>query len=388
MPASPIRKLVPYADAAKAVGRHVHHLNIGQPDIRTPQVAIDAMRNLDLSVIEYSKSDGFQSYREGLSKYYAGHGIAIEPHQIMVTTGGSEALLFSMLSCMDPGDEIIIPEPLYANYNGFGQVAGIKVVPVTSTIESGFTLPPIEAFEAAITSRTRAILICNPGNPTGTLYGLEELMQLRELILKYDLWLFADEVYREFTYDGAKPFSVLNLDMLGEHVVLVDSVSKRYSMCGARIGALITRNREVMETALKFGQARLSPPTLAQIAAEAALDTPDAYFEEVTQEYVARRDLMVAGLNAIPGVVCPTPKGAFYCIAQLPVDNAEDFCQWMLEAFEYEGETVMMAPAAGFYATPGLGHNQVRIAYVLEQDALRRAVKCIELGLATYRSQA
>ena len=388
MPASPIRKLVPYADAAKAVGRHVHHLNIGQPDIRTPEVAIDAMRNLDLSVIEYSKSDGFQSYRQGLSQYYAKHGIAIDPHEIMVTTGGSEALLFGMLSCMDPGDEIIIPEPLYANYNGFGQVAGVKVVPVTSTIESGFALPPIADFEAAITPHTRAILICNPGNPTGTLYGLDELMQLRELILKYDLWLFADEVYREFTYDGAKPFSVLNLDMLGEHVVLVDSVSKRYSMCGARIGALISRNREVMETALKFGQARLSPPTLAQIAAEAALDTPDAYFEEVTQEYVARRDLMVAGLNDIPGVVCPTPKGAFYCIAQLPVDNAEDFCQWMLEAFEYEGETVMMAPAAGFYATPGLGLNQVRIAYVLEQDALRRAVKCIEMGLQAYKSLA
>lgn len=385
MPASPIRKLVPYATAAKAAGKTVYHLNIGQPDIRTPEVVMERMRNLKRTVVEYSNSEGFASYREGLAKYYNSKGIGIDAGDVMVTTGGSEALVFGFMSCFNPGDEIIIPEPFYANYNGFGVMAGVKVVPVTASIDDGFALPPISAFEEKITERTRGILICNPGNPTGYLYSREELEQLRDLVASRDLWLFADEVYREFCYDGAEPFSVMNLSGIEQNVIMIDSVSKRYSMCGARIGAMMSRNQEVMATALKFGQARLSPPTFGQIAGEAALDTPDAYFTEVVDEYVERRNTLVQGLNALEGVTCPKPSGAFYCIAELPVDDAEHFCQWMLESFEYEGATVMMAPAAGFYATEGLGRNQVRIAYVLELEALRHAVDCIAAGLRVYQ---
>ncbi|MGC6532987.1 MAG: pyridoxal phosphate-dependent aminotransferase [Flavobacteriales bacterium] len=385
MPASPIRKLVPYATAAKAAGKTVYHLNIGQPDIRTPEVVMERMRNLKRTVVEYSNSEGFASYREGLAKYYNSKGIGIDAGDVMVTTGGSEALVFGFMSCFNPGDEIIIPEPFYANYNGFGVMAGVKVVPVTASIDNGFALPPISAFEEKITERTRGILICNPGNPTGYLYSREELEQLRDLVANRDLWLFADEVYREFCYDGAEPFSVMNLSGIEQNVIMIDSVSKRYSMCGARIGAMVSRNKEVMATALKFGQARLSPPTFGQIAGEAALDTPDAYFTEVVDEYVERRNTLVEGLNALEGVTCPKPSGAFYCIAELPVDDAEHFCQWMLESFEYEGATVMMAPAAGFYATEGLGRNQVRIAYVLELEALRQAVDCIAAGLLVYQ---
>ncbi len=385
MPASPIRKLVPYATAAKAAGKTVYHLNIGQPDIRTPEVVMERMRNLKRTVVEYSNSEGFASYREGLAKYYNSKGIGIDAGDVMVTTGGSEALVFGFMSCFNPGDEIIIPEPFYANYNGFGVMAGVKVVPVTASMDDGFALPPISAFEEKITERTRGILICNPGNPTGYLYSREELEQLRDLVASRDLWLFADEVYREFCYDGAEPFSVMNLSGIEQNVIMIDSVSKRYSMCGARIGAMMSRNQEVMATALKFGQARLSPPTFGQIAGEAALDTPDAYFTEVVDEYVERRNTLVQGLNALEGVTCPKPSGAFYCIAELPVDDAEHFCQWMLESFEYEGATVMMAPAAGFYATEGLGRNQVRIAYVLELEALRHAVDCIAAGLRVYQ---
>lgn len=385
MPASPIRKLVPYATAAKAAGKTVYHLNIGQPDIRTPEVVLERMRNLKRTVVEYSNSEGFASYREGLAKYYNSKGIGIDVGDVMVTTGGSEALVFGFMSCFNPGDEIIVPEPFYANYNGFGVMAGVKVVPVTASIDNGFALPPISAFEEKITERTRGILICNPGNPTGYLYTREELEQLRDLVASRDLWLFADEVYREFCYDGAEPLSVMNLSGIEHNVIMIDSVSKRYSMCGARIGAMVSRNKEVMATALKFGQARLSPPTFGQIAGEAALDTPDAYFTEVVDEYVDRRNTLVEGLNSLEGVTCPKPSGAFYCIAELPVDNAEHFCQWMLESFEHEGATVMMAPAAGFYATEGLGRNQVRIAYVLELEALRHAVDCIAAGLRVYQ---
>lgn len=385
MPASPIRKLVPYAEAAKAAGKTVYHLNIGQPDIHTPEVVLERMRNIKRDVIEYSNSEGYMSYRKGLARYYASKGINLDVDDIMVTTGGSEALVFGFLSCFDPGDEIIIPEPFYANYNGFGVLAGIKVVPVTATIDDGFALPPIEAFQEKITDRTRGILICNPGNPTGYLYSREELEKLRDIVRERDLWLFADEVYREFCYDGAEPFSVLNLDGISDNVIMVDSVSKRYSMCGARVGALVSRNQDLMQTALKFGQARLSPPTFGQIAGEAALDTPESYFTDVVDSYVERRNTMVDGLNAIEGVRCPKPSGAFYCIAELPVENAEHFCQWMLETFDHEGQTVMMAPAAGFYASEGLGLNQVRIAYVLEQELLVKAVECLRAGLAVYQ---
>lgn len=384
MPASPIRKLVPYAEAAKAKGKKVHHLNIGQPDIETPAVVLDKMRNLDRKVIEYSNSEGFMSYRVGLAKYYKDNGIQLNVEDIMITTGGSEALIFGFQTCLNPGDELIIPEPFYANYNGFAVMSGVKIIPVTASISDGFALPPVEAFEALITPKTKGILICNPGNPTGYLYSKAELEKLRDIVLKHDLYLFADEVYREFCYDGAKPFSVMNLDGIDNNVILVDSVSKRYSMCGARIGALISRNKEVMAAALKFGQARLSPPTFGQIASEAALNTPAEYFTAVTAEYVHRRDVLVDGLNAIPGVVCPKPSGAFYCIAELPVDNAERFCQWMLEEFDFNGQTVMMAPAAGFYATPGAGLNQVRLAYVLEIAALKNAVECLKVALTVY----
>lgn len=384
MPASPIRKLVPYAETAKKAGKIVYHLNIGQPDIETPEVALNAVRNMDRKVIEYSHSAGFESYRKGLSDYYKKTGLLIETEDIIITTGGSEALIFGFMTTCDPGDEVIIPEPFYANYNGFAVTAGLNVVPVASSIESGFALPPVEEFEKKITSKTRAIVICNPGNPTGYLYSQEELEKLRDIVLKYDLYLFADEVYREFCYDGAQPFSVMNLKGIEENVIMIDSVSKRYSMCGARIGALISKNKLVMSAALKFGQARLSPPTIEQIAAEAALNTPQSYFDDVVAEYVTRRNIMVDGLNAIPGVFCPKPSGAFYCVARFPVDDAEKFCQWLLEEFDYKGQTVMMAPANGFYSTPGSGKNEARIAYVLNQESLHNAVKCLEEALKMY----
>ncbi len=384
MPASPIRKLVPYAEKAKKEGRIVYHLNIGQPDIETPQVALDAIKNMDRRVIEYSHSAGFESYRNGLSAYYKKTGINVNPEDILITTGGSEALIFGFMTTCNPGDEVIIPEPFYANYNGFAVTAGLTVVPVTAHIENGFALPPVEEIERKITSKTKAIVICNPGNPTGYLYSKSELEQLRDIVKKHDLFLFADEVYREFCYDGAVPFSTMNLEGIENNVIMIDSVSKRYSMCGARIGALITKNTEVMAAALKFGQARLSPPTIDQIASEAALNTPQSYFDNVVAEYVQRRNIMVDGLNTIPGVFCPKPSGAFYCVAQFPVDDAEKFCQWLLEDFSYEGQTVMMAPANGFYSTKGAGQSEARIAYVLNQDSLKKAVKCLEEALKVY----
>ena len=384
MPASPIRKLVPYSEKAKTQGITVYHLNIGQPDIETPEVALNAVKNLDRKVIEYSHSAGFESYRNALSAYYIKNGIRVSPEDIIITTGGSEALIFGFMTTCNPGDEVIIPEPFYANYNGFAVTAGINVVPVTATIESGFALPPITEIEKKITSKTKGIVICNPGNPTGYLYSKEELEQLRDLVKKHDLFLFADEVYREFCYDGAVPFSVMNLDGIENNVIMIDSVSKRYSMCGARIGALISKNKEVMAAALKFGQARLSPPTIDQIAAEAALNTPQSYFDNVVHEYVQRRNIMIKGLNSIPGVFCPNPSGAFYCVAKFPVDDAEKFCQWLLEDFSYEGQTVMMAPANGFYATKGAGLQEARIAYVLNQEDLKKAVICLEKALEVY----
>ena len=384
MPASPIRKLVPYSEKAKTQGITVYHLNIGQPDIETPEVALNAVKNLDRKVIEYSHSAGFESYRNALSAYYVKNGIRVSPEDIIITTGGSEALIFGFMTTCNPGDEVIIPEPFYANYNGFAVTAGINVVPVTATIESGFALPPIPEIEKKITSKTKGIVICNPGNPTGYLYSKEELEQLRDLVKKHDLFLFADEVYREFCYDGAVPFSVMNLDGIENNVIMIDSVSKRYSMCGARIGALISKNKEVMAAALKFGQARLSPPTIDQIAAEAALKTPQSYFDNVVHEYVQRRNIMIKGLNSIPGVFCPNPSGAFYCVAKFPVDDAEKFCQWLLEDFSYEGQTVMMAPANGFYATKGAGLQEARIAYVLNQEDLKNAVICLEKALEVY----
>lgn len=384
MPASPIRKLVPYSEAAKKAGKNVIHLNIGQPDIDSPKVALDAIRNIQLSVIEYSHSAGFESYRERLSAYYQKHHLPVEKEDIIITTGGSEALTFAFMTCFNPGDEVIIPEPFYANYNGFATTAGIEVVPVTANIKDGFALPDVADFEAKITDKTKGIVICNPANPTGYLYTRAELEKLKEIVQRHDLYLFADEVYREFCYDGAQPFSVLSLEGIEENVILIDSVSKRYSMCGARIGALISKNSEIVQTALKFAQARLSPPTLAQIASEAALETPDEYFTNVVDEYVERRNVMVDGLNAIDGVFCPRPKGAFYCIAEFPVDDTERFCQWLLEEFDYEGYTVMMAPASGFYATHGLGKKEARIAYVLEIPALKLAIRCLEEALKVY----
>ncbi len=384
MPASPIRKLVPYAEKAKKAGKIVYHLNIGQPDIETPEVALNAVRNMDRKVIEYSHSAGFESYRNGLSAYYIKTGINVQPEDIIITTGGSEALIFGFMTTCNPGDEIIIPEPFYANYNGFAVTAGLTVVPVTASIESGFALPPVEDIEKKITSKTKAIVICNPGNPTGYLYSKEELEQLAAIVKKHDLFLYADEVYREFCYDGAVPFSVMNLAGIEDNVIMIDSVSKRYSMCGARIGALISKNKEVMAAALKFGQARLSPPTIDQIASEAALNTPQSYFDNVVAEYVERRNIMVDGLNSIPGVFCPKPSGAFYCVAKFPVDDAEKFCQWLLEDFEFEGQTVMMAPANGFYATKGAGQQEARIAYVLNQDSLKKAVICLREALKVY----
>lgn len=384
MPESPIRKLVPFAEKAKKKGKKVFHLNIGQPDIQTPKVALDAISNFSKKVIEYSHSAGFESYRIGLSKYYQNIGIDVDHNDLMVTTGGSEALLFGLNSCLDHGDEIIIPEPFYANYNGFSKSSGVVVKPITTKIENSFALPDIKEFEKLITNKTKAILICNPGNPTGYLYSKEELETLRDIVLKYDLFLFADEVYREFAYDGLQHYSILNLDGLSNHAVVIDSTSKRYSMCGIRIGCIISKNKDVISTALKFAQARLSPPTFGQVAGEAALDTPQSYFDQVSAEYLSRRDLLVDGLNKIDGVICPKPKGAFYAIAQLPVDNADKFAQWLLEDFDYNGATLMVAPAEGFYSTPGEGLNQVRIAYVLNKESLLNAVKCLEEALKIY----
>ena len=384
MPESPIRKLVPFAEKAKKNGKKVFHLNIGQPDIQTPQVALDAISNFSKKVVEYSHSAGFESYRIGLSKYYQNIGIEVDHNDLMVTTGGSEALLFALSSCLDQGDEIIIPEPFYANYNGFSKSSGVIVKPITTKIENGFALPDIKEFEKLITSKTKAILICNPGNPTGYLYSKEELEILRDIVLKHDLFLFADEVYREFAYDGHVHYSVLSLEGLNDHAVVIDSTSKRYSMCGIRIGCIVSKNKEVISTALKFAQARLSPPTFGQVAAEAALQTPKSYFDKVSSEYLSRRDLLVDSLNKIDGVICPKPKGAFYAIAQLPVDNADKFAQWLLEDFDFNGATLMVAPAEGFYSTPGEGLNQVRIAYVLNKESLIMAIKCLEEALKIY----
>ena len=384
MPESPIRKLVPYAEAAKKKGRTVYHLNIGQPDIETPKVAIDAIKNIDLGVIEYSHSAGIESYRKGLAAYYNNLNLDVSFEDILVTTGGSEALLFAFNSCLNEGDEVIIPEPFYANYNGFAKTAGVNVVPVTSSINEGFALPPIEEFEKLITSKTKAILICNPGNPTGYLYSEEELNTLRDMVKKHDLYLIADEVYREFCYDGQTHYSVFNLEGIDDNMIVIDSVSKRYSMCGARIGAFISKNKKLVDIALKYAQARLSPPTLGQIAGEAALATPQSYFDDVISEYVSRRDIVIKGLNNIDGVKCPNPGGAFYAVAELPVKNAERFCQWLLEEFDYNNQTVMIAPAAGFYATKGLGEREVRIAYVLNKESLENAIECLEQALKVY----
>jgi aspartate aminotransferase len=384
MPASPIRKLVPYAEAAKKRGIKVYHLNIGQPDIETPEIALNAIRNFDQKVVEYSHSAGILSYRKKLVDYYKRYDIHLSADDIIIGAGGSEAILFAMNSCMDPGDEIIIPEPFYANYNGFAVNAGIKVVPIPSKIEDGFALPPIAEFEKAITPKTKAIIICNPNNPTGYLYSREELETLREIVLKYDLFLFADEVYREFCYDGKNHFSVMHLSGLDENVVLIDSVSKRYSACGIRIGAMISKNKELMATAMKFAQARLSPPTFGQVAAEAAIDTPPEYFENVLKEYIARRNIVVASINKMEGAFCPNPSGAFYVVARLPIDDSDRFCQWLLEDFNYQGQTVMLAPATGFYATKGKGLDEVRISYVLKVEDLKPAMKCLDEALKVY----
>ena len=384
MPESPIRKLVPFAEKAKKAGKKVYHLNIGQPDINTPVVALEAIHNFSDKVIEYSHSAGFESYRKGLANYYQNIGINVDYTDLMVTTGGSEALLFALNSCLDVGDEIIIPEPFYANYNGFSISAGVKIKPIATSINNGFALPKIEEFEKLITPKTKAILICNPGNPTGYLYSKEELETLRDIVIKHDLFLIADEVYREFVYDGNKHHSVLNINGLEQNAVVIDSTSKRYSMCGIRVGCIVSKNKEMMATALKFAQARLSPPTFGQIAGEAALKTPQSYFDEVSTEYVSRRDLLVEGLNKIEGVICPKPKGAFYTIAQLPVDDADKFAQWLLEDFDLNGETIMVAPAAGFYSSPNTGTNQVRIAYVLNKPSLQNAINCLEEALKVY----
>ncbi len=384
MPPSPIRKLVPYAEAAKARGTEVFHLNIGQPDIETPPQILNAVRTAPMTVLEYSHSAGFESYRKKLVEYYGRHGVEIDHRHIIVTTGGSEAISFAVMSCLDGGDEIIVPEPFYANYNGFATAADVRIVPIPSSIESGFALPSIEAFEAAITPRTKAILICNPNNPTGYLYSREELETLRAICLRHDLFLFSDEAYREFCYDGRAHISALSLGGLEEHAVLMDTISKRYSACGGRIGALVTRNEQVLSTAMKFAQARLSPPTFAQILGEAAVDLPADYFDAVHAEYNARRDALVERLNSMEGVLCPAPGGAFYAMARLPVADTEAFCQWLLEDFSHNGATVMMAPAAGFYATPGKGGDEVRLAYVLSVERIHKAMDCLEAALKVY----
>ena len=387
MPESPIRKLVPFSEKAKKDGKKVYHLNIGQPDIKTPELALEAIHNFSDKVVEYSHSAGFESYRKGLAKYYQNLGIAINHDDIIVTTGGSEALLFALNTCLDVGDEIIIPEPFYANYNGFSTSAGVKVKPIATSIYDGFALPKIQEFEKLITPNTKAILICNPGNPTGYLYSKKELETLRDIVIKHDLFLIADEVYREFAYDGNVHHSVLNIEGLKENSIVIDSTSKRYSMCGIRVGCIVSKNKVLMAAVMKFAQARLSPPTFGQIAGEAALKTDISYFEEVSAEYVSRRDLLVEGLNKIEGVFCPKPTGAFYAIAELPVDNADKFAQWLLEDFELDGETIMIAPAAGFYATPNIGTNQVRIAYVLNKKSLQKSITILDAALKLYNGK-
>lgn len=383
MPPSPIRKLVPYAEAAKKRGTKVYHLNIGQPDIETPPEILDAVRHSDFKVLEYSHSAGNESYRKKLVEYYKRVGIAVDHEQIIITTGGSEAILFGFMSCLDAGDEVIIPEPFYANYNGFAVAAGVIVKPITSNIETGFALPPIEDFEKVITKKTKAIIICNPNNPTGYLYSKKEMETLKKIIITHNLYLFSDEAYREFCYDG-EHLSAMHLTGVDDNVILMDTISKRYSACGARIGALVTKNKAVLQSVMKFAQARLSPPGLAQILAEAAIDLPENYFEKTKKEYQLRRDTIVKRLNAIPGVFCPNPGGAFYAMAKLPVDDADVFCQWLLESFSYQDKTVMLAPASGFYGTAGLGKNEVRLAYVLNVDAINEAMDCLEKALEEY----
>lgn len=388
MPESPIRKLVPYAEGAKNKGVKVYHLNIGQPDIKTPQVALDAIKNNAIEVLAYSRSEGSDEYRTKLAKYYQKHNIDVSKNDIIVTTGGSEALSFAIGSITDFGDEIIIPEPFYANYNGFSTANGVKVVPINSSIENGFALPDISEFEKLITPKTKAILICNPGNPTGYLYSNDEMQKLANIVKKHDLFLIADEVYREFIYDDSdKHNSALNGFDIDENAIVIDSVSKRYSMCGARVGCIVSKNRNVISTAMKFAQARLSPPTFAQIASEAALDTPQSYFDEVTVEYKERRDTLIAELNKIDGVLVSKPKGAFYCVAQLPIEDADDFAQWILESFNDNNETVMVAPASGFYSTKGMGKNQIRIAYVLNKKDLIRSVEILKIALNKYQNR-
>ncbi len=387
MPPSPIRKLVPFAEAAKKRGTHVFHLNIGQPDIATPKIALDAIRSINFDTLEYSHSAGNISYREKLVNYYNSFDIKLNTEEIIITTGGSEAILFTLISCLNPGDEMIVPEPFYANYNGYAVASGIDIVPITSSITNGFKLPPIEDFEDKITDKTKAILICNPNNPTGYLYSKEEMETLKEICLKHNLFLFSDEAYREFAYDREHATSALELEGMDEHTILMDTISKRFSACGARIGAMVSKNKTVMAAALKLAQARLSPPSLAQIVGEASLDVPKSYFSEVKEEYKKRRDTLIGRLQQIEGVVCTNPGGAFYAMAKLPVQNAEDFCQWLLEDFTHNGKTVMMAPAAGFYATPGLGTDEVRFAYVLNTAEINEAMDCLEAGLAAYKSK-
>lgn len=384
MPASPIRKLVPFAEAAKKKGVKIYHLNIGQPDIETPGTFLNAVKSADIRVLEYSHSAGFESYRKKLCGYYESYNIHIDHNDVIITCGGSEAIEIAMMTCFNAGDEVIIPEPFYANYNGFSRAADVTVKPIRSYIESGFALPPISEFEKLITPKTKGIMICNPGNPTGYLYTKAELEALRDLVKKYDLFLLSDEVYREFCYDGKDYVSVMHLEGIEHNVVLLDSISKRYSACGARIGAMISKNKEVMAAAMKFAQARLSPPSYGQIGAEAALDTPKEYFDSVKTEYIARRDFVIEEINKIPGVFCPKPSGAFYCIARLPIDNADKFCQWLLEEFNYNNQTVMFAPATGFYSTPGAGSNEVRIAYVLKIEDLQNAIACLKEALKVY----
>ncbi len=385
MPQSPIRKLVPFAEAAKKNGIKVYHLNIGQPDIKTPKVALDAVKNNSIEVLSYARSEGSETYREKLTNYYKKNNIDITPQNIIATTGGSEALLFTMGSITDPGDEIIIPEPFYANYNGFSTASGVKVVPVISKIENNFALPNIDDFEKLITKKTKAILICNPGNPTGYLYSKEEILKLKHLVLKHDLFLIADEVYREFTYDNNTHHSVMAEAGLEQHAIMIDSVSKRYSMCGARIGCIVSKNKSFIDTAIKFAQARLSPPTYALLASEAALDTPQVYFDKVIEEYVERRDTLITELKKIEGVKVANPKGAFYCVAELPVIDTDHFARWILEEFHHNNETVMVAPASGFYSSEGEGKNQVRMAYVLNQEDLVRCVEILKFALASYK---
>jgi aspartate aminotransferase len=383
MPASPIRKLVPYAEAAKKRGTKVYHLNIGQPDIETPESCLDAVRNANLKVLAYSHSAGNESYRKKLVQYYAKNNIEVTENEIIVTTGGSEAILFGFMACLDVGDEVIVPEPFYANYNGFAIMADVSVVPIASKIETGFALPPIEDFEKAITPKTKAIVVCNPNNPTGYLYSAAEMETLKEIVIRHNLFLFADEAYREFCYEG-KHTSAMHLKGAEQHVVLMDTISKRYSACGGRIGAFVTKNTEVLDAAMKFAQARLSPPYYAQLLGEAAVDLPDNYFDETKAEYKLRRDTIVKRLNAIPGVFCPNPGGAFYAMASLPIDDCDRFCQWLLESFSYESATVMLAPATGFYSTAGSGTNEVRLAYVLNIDAINKAMDCLEKALEVY----